>query len=340
MAHQTRRQLLPAIGGAGLAAIPLVAPRAGGLLPPGITPTPPSERRVGVSYAMWHPSTEWTGERPWGVPELGFYRSNDPAVIRQHAEWMSGANIDFINIDWSNDLGVDPRLNSGPPGQLFLERSTVTLFEVYAGLGRKPQICIMLGDSHAFVGDHSFAALQRKADQVHDQFVANPRYAPLLQTYLGKPLLIVFIGGAGLQPTPPSWSDMRFTVRYMAAFITSPWHAAFHQGLVSTDGYWSWEDVGPPSFTIHDGHPETMTVVAAYRTKNSPGRDGGRVFLNGWAEARQVGPRFVLAGTFNEWRVSEQPSPNLSKDIEPSKEFGFLYLDIVKQQAALLKRGL
>ena len=35
----------------------------------------------------------------------------------------------------------------------------------------------------------------------------------------------------------------------------------------------------------------------------------------------------------------EQPSSEISKDIEPSKEHGRLYLDLLKEQIALFKGG-
>lgn len=342
--HVGRREALSLISGASAAIAGLHDAHAESLLPLGITPTPPGERQVGVSYQMWHFDTHWSSDpppsRPWGVPLLGFYRSDDTAVIKKHAEWISDANIDFINIDWSNDLGVDPIRHEGPWQKQKLESSTYKLFEVYTTLRKKPKISIMLGDHQAFDPDHSFSALQNKADQVYDRFVADPRYGPLLQTYLGKPLLIVFLG-VRVSPVPPRWNDPRFTVRYMCAHI-SEHGPAFHSGLVSTSGYWSWEERNMPTFTIYDGYPEAMTVVASWRkgvSRDSPGRDGGRTFLANWKEAREVGPRFVMVGTFNDWWVVEQISASISKDIEPSQQFGFQYLDIVKQQSALFKQG-
>jgi hypothetical protein len=337
-----RRRAISLISGATMAFSGSKRGSAQSLLPVGVTPTPPRERRVGVSYAMWHFNNDWLDDspkaRPWGTPLLGFYRSNDSAVIKQHAEWISNANIDFINIDWSNELHVDPFRHEGPLHKQELEEYTFKLFDVYAALKQRPKISIMLGDPHVFGRDVSVNALQDKADEVYVRFVANPRYRPLLQTYIGKPLLIVYLG-VHVSPEPPAWRDDRFTVRYMTAYI---WQhgLAFHRGLVSTSGYWSWEERGTPTFTIYDSHPEAMTVVASWRGKGSPGRNGGRTFLENWRVARQVGPRFVLAGTFNEWWVAEQPSPDISKDIEPSKEFGFLYLDIVKKQSALFKAGI
>ena len=37
--------------------------------------------------------------------------------------------------------------------------------------------------------------------------------------------------------------------------------------------------------------------------------------------------------------TGEQPSKEVSKDIEPSKAFGHLYLDILKEEIAKFKAG-
>ncbi len=305
-----------------------------------ITPSPAAGRLVGIDYAMWHLSTDWThnipATRPWGAPSRGFYKSDDPTIIRAHAEQLAGAGVDFIFIDWSNDLDTDPRTNTGNASQIFIERATTTLCDTYLQSARHPRVSVMLGDADIF---HEAAPgrLQRKADQLFQQITGVPAYQPLVQRYLGKPLLIVFIGER-VEPRLPGWTDPRFTVRYMSSFISSR-APAFHDGPVSSAGYWSWEDFGKPTFTVHDGHPEAMTVVAAYRGTGSPGRANGKTYLDGWAEARKRGPHIVLAGTFNEWWRAEQDSPNHSKDVEPSVEHGSLYLDILREQAALFKQG-
>ena len=99
----------------------------------------------------------------------------------------------------------------------------------------------------------------------------------------------------------------------------------------------------PASYAVHDGHPEAMTVVAAWRPVR-PGVGGmarreGKTYQAGWARARTIGPRYVISGTFNEWWVSEQLSADAGKDVEPSKEFGRKYLDILAHEAAAFRAG-
>jgi hypothetical protein len=189
-----------------------------------LTPAALADRQVGIAYSAWHDQVPW--HQTWDVPQLGPYLSNDPRIIRQHAEWLSDANVDFIYIDWSNNLNTGVPGAPGQSRQLFIEGATKAIFDEYLKLPRHPKIVIMIG----FPGDTSGledGRLLRKANQVWDDFAANP------------------------------------------------------------------------------------------------------------------GPHFALAGSFNEWsNPNEEPSPEVSKDIEPSRAFGKQYLDILKKQAAAFKTGL
>jgi hypothetical protein len=309
---------------------------------PSASVSPPSGRCVGIAYALWHKDVRWQDapgpRKPWGTPELGYYRSDDPAIVARHAGWLSGTGVDFVVIDWSNDLAVDIRQKGGMPTLRFIEQATIGLFDAWAAQAAAPRVTLMIGNP----GEPDAVKngkLKGKADEVYALFVASPSRARMLQTYLGKPLLLVYVG----TPSPwghslPPWQDDRFTVRFVSGFLTQQL-TLLGSGTVSRYGYWSWEDRRQPTYAVFQGYPECMTVVAAWRGKGSPGRDGGQTYLSQWTHARKIGPRFVLAGTFNEWWLSEQDSPEASKDIEPSREYGWRYMDILKEQVALFKAG-
>lgn len=297
----------------------------------------PEPRLVGIAYSTWFSSAHWRDA--WGTPRLGPYRSDDRAVIRQHAEWLADAGIDFILIDWSNNVDLAPG-TTRPEHQAFIENATHALFEEYATLEKRPRVALMLGTS-----GHPQAAtdgrLQAKADQVWRQFADNPRFRPLIQRYLGKPLLVVYANTPSPYGTSLPWDDDRFTVRWMTGYVAQQRELA-SPGLVSK-GYWSWEERGEQTFTLHEGRPEAMTVVASWREDShakipAAGRRNGQTFREQWSRARAIGPRIALVVSWNEWVRSEQPSAEVSKDIEPSLEHGRKYLDLLAEEVALFKR--
>ncbi len=297
-------------------------------------------RLVGLAYSLWHSDNNWNQEagRSWGTPLIGFYRSDDRTILQKHAVRLSQAGVDFICIDWSNDLNFDVRRDAAPPAQRFIERATLTLFDVWRTLCRHPKIVIMIGDPLEPAAP-SNGHLQAKADEVFDLFCGPSPHAGMMQTYLGKPLLMVYVNSPSpYQDGLPDWADDRFTVRWVTAFINEQPRLKGPPGG-SRYGFWSWEEIGNPTYTVQNGQPECMTVVAAWRAPDTPGRQDGRTYVAGWEYARKIGPRIVLGGTFNEWKTSEQPSATVSKDVEDSEQFGTFYLDTLAQQAAWFKAG-
>ena len=315
-------------------------------------PTPPSERLVGIAYSTWHQNDHWgDGIHTWGTPLLGDYASDDPKIIRQHAAWLADAGVDFVWEDWSNDIGYQYDPTKKRPDFDMIEGATFALFDEFAKMraaGEKtPAISIFAGVTGAPEAATD-GRLQKKADQIWNQFVANPVYRPLLQMYLGKPLLVVYVNTPSpFQTGVPAWDDPRFTVRWMTGYISEQSNLRTAD-RVSKLGYWSWEDRGPQTYPVSNGHPEAMVVLAATRPQGKPGergyipaspRDNGATFRREWARVDQIGPKFAMIVSWNEWSRGEQPSPEVSKDIEPSKEFGRFYLDLMKQEIAKFKSG-
>ena len=321
-----------------------------------LVPHPPEERLVGIAYQTWFPPINWN--YVWGTPELGHYRSEDREVIRKHAEWLYDAGVDFIWIDWSNNVDHNPELPRGEPvlddnGERYLanrpdilaiETATEIVFEEYTKLERRPKIAIFAGAQPAASADDG--RLQKKADQIYDTFIANPEYRELYVDYLGKPLLVVYVGTPSpWQSGTADWDDPRFTVRWMTGYVTEQSNLRT-EDLFSKFGYWSWEDRGPQTYTVHDGKPESMVVVASWRKQAEPGeanyipargRLGGATFREQWARAREFGPKFAMVVSWNEWTLGEAVDAEISKDIEPSLEHGHFYLELLKEEIRRFK---
>jgi hypothetical protein len=305
---------------------------------------PYNERRVGIAYTTWHRPDLWAGVEMWTFPNLGKYNSDERTIIRQHAEWLADAGVDFVWVDWSNNLDFG-----------MIERSTLYMFEEYSKMraeGKKtPSISIFIGNPDpAQASGVSDGRLSRKANQVYDWFVNNPQhpeYKSLLEMYNGKPLLVSYAG----TPTPwqtsaPPWTDSRFTVRFMTGFVTNQSNLYNSTTKESVHGYWSWEDRGAQSFTVDNGFAESMIVVPSWRPQGKPGdgdyvapgeRKNGKTFKEQWARARLLGVRYAMVGTWNEYVVWEQYSAEVSKDIEPNAIWGDKYMILLKEEIKRFK---
>jgi len=323
----------------------------------GIYPRVPYEERfVGLAYTTWFRPQIWSSS-VWAYPTLGTYNSDDKEIIRQHAELIYDAGVDFVWVDWSNNLDFDMPMDrvlkdrTSRADFAMIERSTVYMFDVYSQMEKAPKISIFIGcpapGQKEGVTD---GRLTRKADQIYDWFVNNPEhpeYKDQLFYYNGKPLLVVYVG----TPSPwqsgvPEWDDDRFTVRYMTGYVTEQKGLRDPDTLESKYGYWSWEDRVAQTFTVSDGYPEAMIVCASTRPQAEEGdpnyipaveRRNGQTFKEQWARARLIGVRFAMVSTWNEYVTGEQYSDEVSKDIEPNTVWGDMYLKLLKEEIAKFK---
>jgi N-sulfoglucosamine sulfohydrolase len=312
---------------------------------PAYPPVPPAERLVGLAYTTWHTSEDWR-ERGWGTPELGFYRSDDRRVIRQHGEWLADAGVDFVFVDWSNNVNFDPAKRRTPGVFNMIEDATTALFEEWSQIEGAPKICIMAGVTGHPAAVHD-GRLQAKVDQIHQQYLARPEFCRMYQEHDGKPLLILYVNTPSpFQKGVPTWKDPRFTVRWMTGYIAQQPALYDNARQISKYGFWSWEERGDQSYTVHQGRPEAMTVVASWRDHDkgqqppawsTGGRRGGETFRQRFARAGQIGVKLALVVSWNEWTHGEQPSAEFSKDLEPSREHGRFYLQLLKEEIARFK---
>lgn len=226
-----RRSLLRA---AGLAVGAGVAVDVSGMTRAKAAPAAPprASRRAtkfGIGYETWFvpgvTSVDWTS--PEAKPVLGFYRSDDPAVITQHAKWITRSGIDFILVDWSNNLGGN--WTNGIADAIIA--ATDKLFEVYATLAAHPQVTLLLGLDNGQVGTTNFNA---QIDLITQHYLNNSTYSRMLVQHDGKPLLSVYTGPT-FQP-PSAYTSDTFTVRMMGAYMET---------TLNPTGAWSWLDRVP-----------------------------------------------------------------------------------------------
>ena len=352
----------PGVGGSGLGLNPLAVGQA---VPSGwvasaqatvqvapATIAVPSHPRhlVGIEYEPWFTPLNFQWQQAEAIPLLGRYVSTDSAVLRQHALWLDRAGINFLLIDWSNNLWGKTSWSQRAPNIQQLVNSTTDLLNTYATMRSEglptPQVTLLLGLDNG--PSTTTTALNEEMAWVYQNYVQNPKYQGLWVQYLGKPLMVVFNGGgpAATAGQPPL-STADFTVRWMSSQLQS--------GGLASAGYWSWMDgTVHPVVTNYQGAPEALTVTPAFfgaggwTGAQALARLGGTTYLREFAEAMRVQPHFLLINQFNEF-AGEAPSAAvhvdtytepLSDDIEPTSladcgyvscgGWGFYYLNLTR----------
>lgn len=269
------------------------------------TGAPRTGKTVGIFYFLWlegngpvydnskllavNPTDPAYGPKGafhfWGEPLFGYYRADDEAVIRKHAQMLSDAGVDVIFFDVTNGLIYE---------QNYL--AVCRVFSQMRGLGqRTPQIAFLANSRH-----------EQVVTELSKKFYSEKLYSDLWFNWKGKPLLLS--PPDGLSPAIAQF----FTLRQAWAW-TSPkgWFGDGHDK-------WPWIDHTPQGFGWHESPKRAEQISVA--TAEHPVANIGRSFFNGhqpppgqtatevgryfgeqWQRALQVNPEFVFVTGWNEW---------------------------------------
>jgi hypothetical protein len=258
----------------------------------------------------------------WGEPLYGYYRSDDPWVLRRHAQLLADAGVDTLIFDTTNAVTYP---------EVYMKLCEV-FQQVRREGGRTPQICFMVNTEAG-----------KTAQRIYEDLYKPNLYPDLWFHWKGKPLIICDPGDA----TP----DVK------AFFTLRKAHWPFE--LVNTPYAWHWEATYPQPYGYTDdpNQPEQINVAVAQNlraadgqvTNMSYGDARGRSFHDGkqniapgsvnygynfqeqWKRVFALDPPFVMITGWNEWTAGRWGEPHkpivfvdqfdeeYSRDIEPMK---------------------
>ena len=277
--------------------------------------------------AINHPESPLWGPQfayhHWAEPLFGYYLSDDPWVLRKHAQMLSDAGVDMVVFDVTN--------------QATYPKNYLALCKVWSQVrkegGATPQIAFLT----------PFWDPRNVVRTLYDNFYSKGIYKDLWFQWKGKPLILADPAKVDDDTKP------FFTFR-------KP-QPDYFQGPTGPD-QWSWLEVYPQHvFKNSAGENEQMTVgigqngilpgrCAAFTEKGTHGRswhDGAEDTTPGvvnlglnikeqWERALKVDPEFIFITSWNEWIAMNLPEFNgvskppmfvdqftqeYSRDIEP-----------------------
>lgn len=228
----------------------------------------------------------------WAEPLFGYYRSDDPWVLRRHIQLLADAGVDFLIFDATNKVTYP---------EAFLPLCD-TLAELRAAGETVPQVTFMV---------HTSAA--ETAEVLWKQIYGIGRYDDLLFRIDGKPLLI----GSPKEIKDPKLSK--------ALTLREAW---WPFEIKNTRDAWHWEATYPQPYSWHvaEDVPEQVSVSVAQNLSRkegtvvqmSSGRARGRSFRQGdgetvprpelglnfsqqWSRALELDPTYIMVTGWNEW---------------------------------------
>lgn len=264
---------------------------------------------VGIFYFLWHGAypgniydiTKILKANPlqpvygpkgafhwWGQPEAGYYKADDPWVIRRNLQMLTNAGIDILFMDVTNGTTYLPTL----------KKLCAISHEMRQQGWPTPYIC--------------FITSTRPAETVADlytNFYAANQYSDLWFRWQGKPLML----GKAEDISDPTQRNF-FTWRYSWQFTDAKNQPGHWQWLDNTPQNYGW--VGDPAKAEEipvavASHPVfgvgksyitgTGKQIAYTRNKLTPTTSEGRHFAEQWQRALAVDPAVVFVTGWNEW---------------------------------------
>lgn len=313
---------------------------------------------VGAQWCPLFTPAWFNWETAQAVPLVGFYRTWDTDVIRQHVLWLAESGIDFLVVDWVNQLWGKDTWEERTEAAVEIIHATTMLLETLAAMREEgldvPRVLLMLGVENG--PRTTIRAVNGEIGWIYENYLRNPRFAGLLQEYLGKPLLLVFRGSGPPAAGGETIDERHFTIRWQSAQ-----HQATHHDQA---GAWSWMDGSlEQGVTWYQGEPEAMTVSVAFfdgkgwTGDTAFGRRGGWTYVESFKNALRHRPRFIQLHQFQEFTgqpetpggwYGDSYSPELSDDFEPTSltapayrgdgGWGFLYLNLTRALVDLYRQ--
>lgn len=316
------------------------------------------KKLIGMQWEEWFTPSNCNWSTAPAVPVMGFYSSYNPDVARQHLIWFIESGIDYILVDWSNNIWFSKSWKDIGKGTYELDATTTIMMDELVKMHNEgyqvPKMTFLIGVSH--IRPEGPTAVNEQLQYIWEHYVSNPKFDGLWQYLDGKPLIQILDLGASYVREKLKLDD-RFAIRF-----TGSQQDTQKQNEL---GFWTWMDRVPVP-TPPAGKTESLTVNAGsfglggWKAADARGHRGGATLVEDWQLAMKYRPRFLAIHQFNEFagQIEGQPAapPNmyvdsysveLSDDIEPTSlntpayrgdgGWGYLYLNMTKALVDLYK---
>lgn len=317
---------------------------------------------ISICYSVWFDAILGTGTEPvetwynvseveaglqdwgpeyafhyWAKPAQGYYRSSDPAAIRNNMTMLYEAGVDFIILDLTNAgdgyLSGDQRHWKNYI-QIPVDAMCQTILEMRAEGKGTPYMVFWVGNGESPL----YQAL-------YDRYLCHEDWRDCFVYWNQKPFLLTTHLYPEEFPLPELYTTRRMWGLTRETKLNG-WNYlnVYNYGLVTKDA---------------EGRPEQVSVATASQEthmsnpNNAHPRNNGIFFYSQWTYAFEVHPKVVTLCWWNEWVAQRYPdgngghvffdeyNRNYSRDIEPMEGgHGDDYYQWMKQYIACYKAGM
>jgi hypothetical protein len=315
------------------------APAAGAVPTTAVVTTPPLDypallekapvaaTRYDGTVAVWFSSHYQIDDRDWvNIKEFGndyhplegYYKSDDPAVLKKQLHWMRRAGIDAIVYDvfstgaWRlTDLPKDKTL------PLLLQELANQQNE-----SRKLKLIIWF---ERYWGAPTVEEYKYAFDYIKQYLAPKDFYF----RYKGKPLVVPFLNTKidEIDEVMEKYRD-DFEIRYIRPYHSDVWSYIDHYPQQKRKG-WMCASPGFDAYlenahiSRHVNHQTEPSLDKIRADAPREARAGGAAYIKQLTWAKQCNPDIIFVSGWNDWQYGCQ--------IEPSEEYRFFYLDLTSK---------
>jgi hypothetical protein len=277
----------------------------------------------GGTVAVWFTSHYQIDSRDWdnieefgGLhhPVLGYYKSDDPHVLRQQLHWIRRAGIDVIVYDVFSTGKWD--LTDLPK-----DRTLPLLLEALEDQGDEPRKLKLIIWLEKYLANPTAAEYEYALDYVREHLAEKDYYF----RYNGKPLVVTFLNGENRDIGEIESCNDYFELRRIRPYYTDAWcyidrypqqlNREWICASPGSDPFLEW------AYVAKHVRKETNPDIETMRHNDlKDEREGGLFYERQLLRARNASPNIIFISGWNDWQYSNQ--------IEPALEYGFLYVDM------------
>jgi hypothetical protein len=261
----------------------------------------------------WEPIKNWNG--PYH-PVLGEYKTDDRKIVRQHLQWLRRAGVDVLFYDVCR---IQPELTLL---QLPKQKTLQVLAEALSNQdneSRKLKLVVWMEkwNSNPTAEEYRFGMEYVRQNLAARDFYFQFDGKPLVVTYLNSP-------AAAIDEIDKEFSQY-FTLRRISPMpdTKNAWRyigpAGDKECMTANPGADAYMEAAFIEKFIH-GKEIDEKALREHGKVVVEQRAGGKLFETQLLKAREVDPKLIFISGWNDWVFNLQ--------IEPAKEYGFLYVDM------------
>ena len=282
-------------------------------------------QRFQGTVAVWFSAHYQATRRDWELieefggphhPLSGYYRSDDPQVLRKQLHWMRRAGIDVIVYDCYGFKDWEP--DDQPK-----DRTLAMLAEELAHQEQETRQLKLVIWLEKYIYNPTLEQYRKALSWVKENLAERDFYFH----YDGRPLVVTYHNGPNHAIDEIEWENNYFTLRRIRPYHSDVWSYVEHypqrlgrEWMVASPGFDPYLEHAYLAKYVRKEPELDFAKIHREGRQYAAEREDGALFQRQLLRVRDGDPRIVFLSGWNDWQYALQ--------VEPAAEYRFKYVDM------------